>query len=105
MMKRLTTVISCTAIAVLCSGCQPQVLWERFNCSVTKNLFEDMKERTSKGEGPLGFKIYENEAEIKRVLEADTEHYSNLWKENNCPGSITEQHWMLRHQPFNFFAF
>ena len=64
-----------------------------------------MKERTSKGEGPLGFKIYENEAEINRVLEADTEHYSNHWKKNNCPGSITEQHWMLRNQPFNFFAF
>ena len=103
-MKRLTTVISCTAIAVLCSGCQPQVLWERFNCSVIKNLYEDMKERTSKGEGPLGFKIYENEAEINRVLEADLEHYSNHWKDKNCPGSITEQHWMLRNQPFNFFA-
>ena len=95
-MKKLTTVISCTAIAVLCSGCQPQVLWERFNCSTTKNVYEGMKERTSKGEGPGGFKIYENEAEIKEVLEADTELYSDLWKANNCPGSITE--------PFNFFA-
>ena len=104
-MKKLTTVISCTAIAVLCSGCQPQVLWERFNCSTTKNVYEGMKERTSKGEGPGGFKIYENEAEINRVLEADLEHYSNHWKEKNCPGSITEEHRMLRHQPFNFFAF
>ena len=104
-MKKLTTVVSCTALASLCSGCLPQVLQQRFNCSVIKNLFEDTQEMTAKGEGPLGFKIFENEAEINRVLEADLEHYSNHWKENNCPGSITEEHRMLRHQPFNFFAF
>ena len=99
MIKKLTTLISCTAIAVLCSGCLPQVLQQRLNCSVLKNLFEETQEMTAKGEGPLGIKLYETEAEIKKALEANLEHYDNHWKEDNCPGSITEQHLRLRHRP------
>ena len=37
----------------------------------------------------LGAKVYETEAEIKEALKSNIEHYGAVWKEKNCPGSLT----------------
>ena len=44
----------------------------------------------AKGEVMFGIKVYESDAEIQEVLEANVEHYGNHWKKNNCSGSLTD---------------
>jgi len=91
MMKKLTPVMSCGAVAVLCSGCLLlKPIQQEINCTVIKDQFEDMQEMAAKGEVMFGIKVYESEAEIQEVLEANVKHYGNHWKKNNCSGSLTD---------------
>ena len=87
-MKSLTTTLGCGAIAVLCSGCLPQA-FQQIKCTVLKEQFNDFQAKAKKGEVMLGAKVYETESEIKEALKSTIEHYGAVWKEENCPGSLT----------------
>ena len=106
-MIKLKTVISCTALAILCSGCKLLLdaqCWV-FDCSIQKSQFESSQDSLSKGKVWLVTKTEFSEAraigtpitpqtkaKIKEKLKSNIEYYSRDWEASNSLGSITDDH-------------
>ena len=112
-MRKLKTVISCTALAVLCSGCKLLLdaqCWG-LDCSIQKSQFESSQESLSKGKVWLVTKTEfsesrvigtpvkpQTEAEIKENLKSNFEYYSRDWEASNCAGLITDDHYLSENR-------
>ena len=92
-MKMLTTAISYGVAAVLCSSCLPheKQLMRYAQCKAIKDQFNDFQAKAAKGEVMFGVKVYNTEGEINEALKSNLEHYSGVWKDFNCSGSLTDQ--------------